>query len=408
MSRTTASSAARSWSAAKPKRKCTSPAGARGMDRRQADAVALEHFEQRAQGSRTVVGQVHRERRRFQQVGQQVGDAFERMIALAQHVRAVGIAAVVQEAGTERRSRRLAAAAHQVAQCGQLVRQSIEHLRHVRVVELDVFVDLRIEREDPGDDRMIHLERGRAHRQQRRRRPERGRMAANDRGLGEMGRMHHRLDQGHRPIVMLGIDAHDFRFEGGQQFVEPAAPAIKPHFAYRQHPPLQGRRLRRRGHRMQADHLRLRAAHRRHRRLLDRGDVQPEATTLAPGRARDAVVDDGDGMTDRRSEQQHVGGVEEVIERLAGRIGRVEADDRQQHALLEEFTEPSAIGALAADEADHWRGEHRSCSREGRASMRSRPAGCKTPAGKAGVGQRGNSESEIRTSCVPRSSSRHP
>ena len=59
------------------------------------------------------------------------------------------------------------ALAHQLRHAGELLRQRAQDFRRVRIAELDVFVDSRIERQDARQHRGIEFERCGAERQQR-------------------------------------------------------------------------------------------------------------------------------------------------------------------------------------------------------------------------------------------------
>ena len=147
--------------------------------------------------------------------------------------------------------------------------------------------------------------------------------------------------------------------------------------AHHQHPALHGRRLGRRGHRMQAHHLGARAQRGLDRALLDRGDVQPQLPRLATGRHPHVVVDQRRGHPDRGREQQHVGLVEQRLGRIGVGVAGIVAEHAQAQVGGEEAAQPASVSAGAADNADgggwfHASGGPR--ARSGRDTFRSRNA----------------------------------
>ena len=288
----------------------------------------------------------------------------------------------MQELAPERGAGRVRALPHQVRHALDLPRQRLQHIAGMGIAELDVFVDRRGERQDARDDGRIHLERRGTERHQRVQRAGARRFAAQHARLGEVGGMDHRLHQRHHAIVLLGRGLHTLGLERGEQRRHPRSPCIQARFADHHHPALQGRRLGRGGHRMQAHHLGARRQHRRHRCGLDRGDVQPQTPGFATGGKLRIAGDQRPGAADRRRKNQDVRPLHELGFVGRCRIGRIVANDLQAHPFLEEVLQPAAIGACAADDADQGSGHEKGSTREPHSRS-------KTPR-------------RIRTSCGPR------
>ena len=113
------------------------------------------------------------------------------------------------------------------------------------------------------------------------------------------------LHQRHRTVVRLRVDLHAIGLQCRQQRIQPCPPALHPHPAHRHGVALERRRLRWRRHRVQARHLRPRCQHRLHRRLLDRGEIQPQLAGFDAAGKRGECADDRRGVADRGAEHHH-------------------------------------------------------------------------------------------------------
>ena len=328
---------------------------ARGMDRGQVDPERFEHFQQGAQRTGPVFGQVHAEAGAGRQVGEQVAQALEAVAAGREPIGIEYRLRPFEERSPHVVARGITAIGHAVAQTRHRCSQLAQHRQHMRIAELDVLVDRRISGEDASGHRHVQLEADGAQGMQQwhaaRIIGERPQHAC----LGHVRGVHQPLHQRHRTVVGQRIDDDALGFECLQQRIHPRLPAREPGRAGREHAAAQGRSLRRRRHRMQAEHFGARMQHRLDRRLLDRGEVQPQLAGFEAVGSRDILADDRRRGADWRAEHQHVRACDQCLRRQRGIAMRIAADHLQPHAFAEEGRQPAAVGAGAADDADHRR-----------------------------------------------------
>ena len=134
--------------------------GAGGMDRGDIDAVALEYVQQCPQRTWVVFGQVDRQAAIAGQIGQQVTDALEAVIACGDGVGINGLARGLEKMLAKGLARGLIALTHLRAQGFELLVQGIQHRQYVRVAELDVLVNGRIHRQQARQQRGIQFKGG--------------------------------------------------------------------------------------------------------------------------------------------------------------------------------------------------------------------------------------------------------
>ena len=93
------------------------------------------------------------------QVGQQIAQPLEGVLALGQYHITEALLVVQQELLAKGIACGVTALSHQRGDAMQTFGRPAQYIRHIRIAELDVFIDRRIQRQDAGGDSCIHFKR---------------------------------------------------------------------------------------------------------------------------------------------------------------------------------------------------------------------------------------------------------